>query len=131
MDNADRALDEACRSTGAKIIEYTAAPIFFSDTNTGAHEWFIEFEIEPADLSDFSNKLDEALKKLNSDYEAKRSYNLSLNPPIVKIMPKGLFYAWMQYREKAGGQNKVPRLANNRKYVDNILHFMTENPKIG
>lgn len=126
VDNADRALEEACKYTGAKVTEYTAAPIFFGDTNNGAHEWLIEFETEPSGLLEFTNKLDEALKKLNSDYEAKRSYNLSLNPPVVKVMPKGLFYDWMKQREKVGGQNKVPKLANNRKYVDSILQFVSE-----
>lgn len=123
VDNADRAMDEACRITGAKITEYTAAPIFFGDKNNGAHEWLIEFETMPSDLSFFTKKLDEGLKILNSDYEAKRSYNLSLNPPVVKVMARGLFYEWMQQREKAGGQNKVPKLSNDRKYVESILHF--------
>ena len=126
VDNADRALDEACRQTGAKITDYTVAPIFFGDSNNGAHEWLIEFETPPADLSLFTDKLDESLKKLNSDYEAKRSYNLSLNPPVVKVMERGLFYEWMKKREKAGGQNKVPRLANHRNYVDSILRFLAE-----
>ncbi len=123
VDNADRALDEACRHTGAKITEYTAAPIFFGDKNVGAHQWLIEFETPPADLQLFAEKLDENLKKLNSDYEAKRSYNLSLNAPEVRMMDKGLFYEWMKQREKAGGQNKVPKLANDRKHVDDILRF--------
>jgi hypothetical protein len=123
VDNADRALDEACRLTGAKITEYTAAPIFFDDNNNGAHEWLIEFETAPADLLLFTEKLDESLKRLNSDYEAKRSHNLSLNPPVVKVMKQGLFYEWMKQREKAGGQNKVPKLANDRRHVDSILKF--------
>ncbi len=124
VDNADRALDEACRITGAKITEYTAAPIFFGDSNNGAHEWLIEFETAPCDLSLFIESLDESLKRLNSDYEAKRSYNLSLSPPVVKVMGSGLFYEWMKQREKVGGQHKVPKLANDRKYVDSILQFL-------
>ncbi len=123
VDNADRALDEACRHTGAKINEYTVAPIFFGDRNVGAHQWLIEFETPPADLQLFTEELDENLKRLNSDYEAKRTYNLSLNPPEVKEMEKGLFYEWMKEREKVGGQNKVPKLANDRRYVDSILLF--------
>ncbi|KUK78297.1 MAG: hypothetical protein XD92_0404, partial [Proteiniphilum acetatigenes] len=123
VDNADRALDEACRLTGAKITEYTAAPIFFDDHNNGAHEWLIEFETAPADLLLFTEKLDESLKRLNSDYEAKRSYNLSLNPPVVRVMEQGLFYEWMKQRKKTGGQNKVPKLANDRRHVDSILKF--------
>ena len=123
VDNADRALDEACRFTGAKITEYTAAPIFFGEKNNGAHEWLIEFETPPANLLQFTEKLDECLMKLNSDYEAKRSYNLSLNLPVVKILDKGVFYEWMKQREKVGGQNKVPKLSNDRRHVDSILLF--------
>lgn len=124
MDNADRALDDACRTTGAKITEYSVAPIYFSDKNNGAHEWLIEFETPPSDLNLFVDLLDDRLKKLNSDYEAKRSYNLSLNRPQVKVVEKGVFYAWMKQREKAGGQHKVPRLSNNRSYVESILNFI-------
>lgn len=124
VDNADRALEEACRVTGAKVTEYTAAPVYFGDNNGGAHEWLIEFTTKPADLEDFATVLDENLKKLNSDYEAKRSYNLSLTKPIVKILEPGDFYKWMKSREKSGGQNKVPKLSNDRKYVENILTFL-------
>ena len=124
VDNADRALEEACRVTGAKVTEYTAAPVYFGDNNSGAHEWLIEFTTKPADLEDFATVLDENLKKLNSDYEAKRSYNLSLTKPIVKILEPGDFYKWMKSREKSGGQNKVPKLSNDRKYVENILTFL-------
>lgn len=124
VDNADRALEEACRVTGAKVTEYTAAPVYFGDNNSGAHEWLIEFTTKPADLEDFATVLDENLKKLNSDYEAKRSYNLSLTKPIVKMLEPGDFYKWMKSREKSGGQNKVPKLSNDRKYVENILTFL-------
>ena len=91
VDNADRALEEACRVTGAKVTEYTAAPVYFGDNNSGAHEWLIEFTTKPADLEDFATVLDENLKKLNSDYEAKRSYNLSLTKPIVRCWNPGIF----------------------------------------
>ncbi len=121
VDNADRALAEACRTTGAKITEYTAAPVYFGDNHGGAHEWLIEFEDKPSDLEQFEKALDDNLKKLNSDYEAKRSYNLSLSKPVVRILEPGDFYKWMNFREKSGGQNKVPRLSNDRKYVESIL----------
>ncbi len=121
VDNADRALTEACRITGAKITEYTAAPIYFGDNHGGAHEWLIEFENKPADLGQFAVVLDENLKKLNSDYEAKRSYNLSLNKPVIRVLEPGDFYKWMKSREKSGGQNKVPKLSNDRKYVESVL----------
>ncbi len=124
VDNADRAIDEACRRTQAKINEYTVAPVYFGDKNNGAHEWFVEFEIPPKDITVFTTVLDESLKKLNSDYEAKRSYNLSLGLPIVRVLEKGVFYDWMKYRERAGGQNKVPKLSNDRRYVESILQYM-------
>ncbi len=124
VDNADRAIDEACRRTQAKINEYTVAPVYFGDKNNGAHEWFVEFEIPPKDITVFTTVLDESLKKLNSDYEAKRSYNLSLGLPIVRVLKKGVFYDWMKYRERAGGQNKVPKLSNDRRYVESILQYM-------
>jgi hypothetical protein len=124
VDNADRAIDEACRRTGAKVTEYTAAPVYFGDNNSGAHEWLIEFETAPTHINEFTAILDESLKKYNSDYEAKRSYNLSLSMPIARVMRKNVFYDWMKSREKMGGQNKVPKLSNDRKYVESILAFV-------
>ena len=124
IDNADKAIREACRLTGARVVEYTAAPIYFDDNHNGAHEWLIEFESEPSDLKMFTQVLDENLKGLNSDYEAKRSYNLSLDMPIVRSVGKDVFYNWMKHRDRLGGQNKVPRLSNDRRYVDNILDFI-------
>lgn len=127
VENADKAIEEACIETGAKITEYTAAPVYFGENHNGAHEWLIEFETEPNDLKRFANSLDESLKRHNSDYEAKRSYNLSLDLPIVRLLEKGTFYGWMKQREKIGGQNKVPKLSNDRKYVDSILEFVSNN----
>lgn len=124
IDNAERALKEACNTTNAQITDYTAAPIYFGDDNTGAHEWLIEFAVEPSDLSLFVKSLDEGLKKANSDYEAKRSYNLSLGEPIVRSLPKDTFNEFLKSVGKLGGQNKVPRLSNNRSYVDRILAFI-------
>lgn len=127
VENADKAISEACRLTGSKVTEYTAAPVYFGEQSNGAHEWLIEFETPPANLVEFTHILDESLKRLNSDYEAKRSYNLSLGMPVVKIMEKDTFYNWMKQREKTGGQNKVPKLSNDRKYVDSILYFIGNN----
>ncbi|MDO5522945.1 MAG: GH3 auxin-responsive promoter family protein [Bacteroidia bacterium] len=124
VDNADKALAEACKVTGAKVTEYTAAPVYFGESHNGAHEWLIEFETKPADLEQFVQALDENLKKVNSDYEAKRSYNLSLNKPVVRALEPGDFYKWMESRKKLGGQNKVPKLSNDRKYVDNIVEVL-------
>ena len=124
VDNAEKALDVACKLTGAQIADYTAAPVYFGDNNTGAHEWFIEFEVAPSDMADFVKALDDNLKKVNSDYEAKRSYNLSLGEPIIRVVPKGAFNAWMKSVGRLGGQNKVPRLSNNRDYVDKLTAFL-------
>lgn len=124
IDNAEKALNEACKATDAQITEYTAAPIYFGDNSAGAHEWIIEFERAPSDIALFSNTLDEALKKVNSDYEAKRSYNLSLQSPIIRVAPKGSFFNWQKSINKVGGQNKIPRLSNNREYIDKLLKFI-------
>lgn len=124
IDNAESALSEACAATGAHIVEYTAAPIYFSDNSAGAHEWLIEFDVEPSDIRLFRVTLDNALKKVNSDYEAKRSNNLSLQDPVIRVLPKESFYNWLKYKGKAGGQNKVPRLSNNRDYIDKMLIFL-------
>ena len=129
IDNAERALAEACKDTNAQISEYTAAPVYFGDNNTGAHEWLIEFSIEPDSLDNFVRSLDDNLKKVNSDYEAKRSYNLSLGLPIVRSLPKGAFNEWLKSIGKLGGQNKVPRLSNNRDYMDKLLGFINQNKK--
>lgn len=124
IDNAEKALKEALLKTGAHITEYTAAPIYFGDNNAGAHEWLIEFEKEPSDFNLFVQTLDDSLKAVNSDYEAKRSYNLSLRQPIVRALPKGSFLRWQESINKVGGQNKIPRLSNNRDYIDRLLAFL-------
>lgn len=132
VDNAERALETACQRTHAQLSEYTAAPVFMSKKATGGHEWLIEFTKEPTELSYFIEAFDNALKNLNSDYEAKRHKNLTLQKPLVRMMPEGTFYNWMKSRGKLGGQNKVPRLCNTREYVDNILNFVrTENTMAG
>ena len=130
IDNAEVALQEACKLTNAKITEYTAAPVFFDDNNNGAHEWLIEFATKPSDIEMFAQVLDASLKSLNSDYEAKRSLDLSLRMPIIKILPHNFFYKWMESREKMGGQNKVPRLSNDRKYVESLLQLLSQSTKI-
>lgn len=127
IDNAERALEEACRKSGAVIRDYTAAPVYLSGKENGAHEWLIEFEKQPADIHDFAVIFDEALKKQNSDYEAKRYKDKILRLPIIRNMPFGTFYQWMKSREKLGGQHKVPRLANHRNYVDEILRHVPVN----
>jgi hypothetical protein len=121
IDNADKALKSACDSTGASIFEYTAAPVYMNDIGNGRHEWLIEFETDPDNIDRFILVLDETLKSINSDYEAKRYKDITLGAPLVRSLPKGSFYKWLQVKGKLGGQNKVPRLSNNRKYVEEIL----------
>jgi hypothetical protein len=127
IDNTDTALAAACNQTGAIISEYTAAPIFLSDIGYAAHEYLIEFEREPDNLSHFIDILDAELKNVNSDYEAKRSHDLLLQKPKVTVAPKNTFFKWLKSRGKIGGQNKVPRLYNDRKYLEELLTFVTMN----
>ncbi len=120
IDNATLALQKACKNTGAVINEYTAGPIYMMDDQKGSHEWLIEFETLPADLELFTNELDQALMSINSDYEAKRYKNITLDKPVVLSMKPGVFYQWFRENNKLGGQNKVPRLANDRQYLDEV-----------
>lgn len=124
VDNTDRALDKACKATGAVISEYTAAPVFLQNKESAAHEYLVEFAVEPNDLDTFTTILDSELQNLNSDYEAKRSNNLMLKKPIVKSLPRNSFVGWLKSKGKLGGQNKVPRLYNDRKYVEEILKYI-------
>ncbi|WP_332735868.1 GH3 auxin-responsive promoter family protein [Flavihumibacter sp.] len=121
VDNSDKAVAAAAEKTGAAVIDYTAAPVYFSDEGNGAHEWLIEFEKEPADLSLFAYELDSALKNLNSDYEAKRHKDIALRMPVIHAVRKGLFNEWLRFKGKLGGQHKVPRLSNDRSIIENIL----------
>ena len=107
--------------TGAQMKEYTAAPVYMKDNDCGAHEWLIEFEKKTNELLYFTEMLDNALKSINSDYEAKRYQNLALKLPIVKVVPEGTFYKWLESKNKLGGQHKVPRLSNDRRYLEEIL----------
>lgn len=124
VDNAEKALQTACQKTGAIISEYTAGPVFMGDNQKGAHQWIIEFEREPADTTEFARALDERLQQLNSDYEAKRYKDLTLEMLHLEVAPKGTFYQWMKKRGKIGGQNKIPRLSNDRKYLDELLELL-------
>ena len=123
IDNAENALKTASKKSKAVISEYTAGPVFMSDKSKGRHEWLIEFEKEPENMEYFVTMLDNALQALNSDYEAKRYKDITLDPPLVHSVKKGLFYQWLKEKNKLGGQNKVPRLANNRQYLDELLEI--------
>ena len=121
VDNTDKAIALASEKTGAIVNDYTAAPVYFSESSNGAHEWLIEFEKEPDDLDKFSLELDLALKNINSDYEAKRHKDIALRSPVIHNLRKGAFTAWLRKKGKLGGQHKVPRLSNERKYLEEIL----------
>jgi hypothetical protein len=126
VDNAEKALIIACKQCNAVINEYTAAPLFFREENRVAHEWLIEFEAEPASLDEFTLAFDNALKSFNSDYDAKRFHDLVLRVPIIRKMPSQTFYHWLKGKGKLGGQNKVPRLSNNRILVEEILNLVDD-----
>jgi GH3 auxin-responsive promoter len=121
VDNTDKAIAEACEKTGAVVNDYTAAPVYFSDTANGAHEWLIEFEKEPVSLDNFTDELDKALKNANSDYEAKRHKDIALGKPVIHSLQKGIFDAWLKSKGKFGGQHKVPRLSNERILLEELL----------
>ena len=121
VDNTDRAIASASEKTGAIVKDYTAAPVYFSDSSNGAHEWLIEFEKEPESPETFTKELDNALKNINSDYEAKRYKNIALRMPVIHSLKKGIFNEWLRSKSKLGGQHKVPRLSNERTLLEEIL----------
>jgi hypothetical protein len=121
VENAETAVTRACEQTGAVIDNYTAAPIYLDKGTRGSHEWIIEFIKPPRSQEEFAFILDETLRKVNSDYDAKRSKDLALVAPTIHSVAEGTFYNWMKKRGKLGGQNKVPRLSNSREFVEDIL----------
>ena len=121
IENAEEALKIVCKKTKTEIIEYTAAPIFMEGKNKGGHEWLIEFRTPPQDLGHFTALLDNALKSLNSDYEAKRYNNMTLNEPLVHKARAGQFHDWLAGKDKLGGQHKIPRLSNSRQYLEELM----------
>lgn len=125
IENADAALRIACEKTHAIINEYTAAPVYLSRNESACHEWVIEFTTHPDNIEYFTEVLDNALKSLNSDYEAKRHKDMILKLPKIHVAPKGTFYSWMKQRGRLGGQNKVPRLSNERKHIEEVLKILS------
>jgi hypothetical protein len=123
VENADKALETACKQTNSIIAEYTAGPIFMDTTSKGSHEWIIEFENEPDDFEKFIEILDATLKSINSDYEAKRFKDISITRPVVRSVPKGTFIKWFKNKNKLGGQNKVPRLSNTREFIEDLYEI--------
>lgn len=128
IDNAETAMQEACRATGAQVSEYTAAPVYMEGRSKGAHEWIIEFRKAPGDREAFRTALDNGLQRVNSDYEAKRYKDTTLYAPKITEVAGGTFEGWLRAQGKAGGQNKVPRLYNDRTYADELLRFAAGNP---
>jgi len=127
IDNAEQALLVACEKTEATIIEYTAAPVYFEDNESGSHQWLIEFDKRPTDIEFFAELLDNSLKSLNSDYEAKRYSDMILKPPVIVEAINGTFFNWLKSKNKLGGQFKVPRLSNERIIIDEILFHMNHH----
>jgi hypothetical protein len=123
IENAEDALKTVCEKTESEIVDFTAAPIFMQGKEKGAHEWLIEFKKPPKDINYFNELLDNALKSLNSDYEAKRYNNMTLNKPTIHLGRHHLFYDWLKQNKKLGGQHKVPRLSNTRDYIDELINL--------
>ena len=121
VDNAEKGLAFACEQTGAEVSEYTAAPVFMDQKAKCRHQWLIEFAKPPKDLSQFAQVLDTRLQEINSDYEAKRYKNITLQPLEIVVARQNLFNDWLKLRGKLGGQHKVPRLSNNRDYIEQLL----------
>ena len=123
VENADRGISAACAATGAVVNDYTAGPVYMDHQARGAHEWVVEFEHPPDALTEFIDVLDTEMRAANSDYDAKRRGDMALLRPQVHVVPRGTFYQWMKERGKLGGQNKVPRLSNDRAVLEQLLAF--------
>lgn len=121
MDNAEKGIEAACKATGAQISDYTAAPIFMDSNAKCRHQWLIEFTKIPDSISDFERILDSKLQEINSDYEAKRFHDVTLQQLEVVVARKNLFNDWLKLKGKLGGQHKIPRLSNSRKNIDQML----------
>ncbi len=121
IENTDKALALTAKAFNVDVIEYTVAPVFMKDNQKGAHEWMIEFKEEPTDLLAFKKQLDENIQTLNSDYEAKRYNNMTLNELVINVAKPNLFHLWLSKQDKLGGQNKIPRLSNSRTYLEELI----------
>ena len=126
VENTDKALAKACKIASVDVKDYTVAPVFMEGKEKGSHEWIIEFKHPPTDLSYFTTLLDQSLQELNSDYEAKRQNNMTLNELKINIARTNLFYDWLKEQDKLGGQHKIPRLSNQRDYVEQLLHLQSK-----
>lgn len=124
--NVEEAMRRVCERFNVQVREFMAAPLFYQEKGVGTHEWYIEFEKAPEDFQFFFDQLDAELKQVNSDYEAKRYMDMALLPPVFHVVPYGTFYEWMKRRNRLGGQNKVPRLANQRQFVESMAQLIQE-----
>ena len=129
VHNADQAITLASKETGAEVLNYTAAPVYSSSGQRGHHQWLIEFAREPQDTARFMQLLDQHLREVNSDYDAKRTGDIFLAPPTLVVAPMGLFDRWLASTGKLGGQRKVPRLNNNRDIIEQMLALIESMPK--
>jgi hypothetical protein len=123
VENTDTALAKTCKTFNCEMVDYTVAPIFMTNNQKGAHEWIIEFKNAPEDIVKFSQALDENIQAVNSDYEAKRYNNMTLNPLVLNVARENLFYDWLKQQDKLGGQHKIPRLSNERTYLEQLLQL--------
>jgi hypothetical protein len=130
IENADLAIQQTCKRLNIHIADYTAAPVFHENNTVGTHEWLIEFTECTADEATIIQVLDEELKRCNSDYEAKRHNNIAMTMPLLRKVPRNTFNNWLKQKGKLGGQHKVPRLCNERMYVDEILSMINEELKV-
>ena len=126
LANTDTAIAQTCTEMDALVSEYTVAPIYFNGGNKGGHEWLIEFQKHPRNLNRFNELLDKNLQRINSDYEAKRYKGMALEQLRLHPVPIGTFHNWLRAKGKYGGQHKVPRLSNDRRYVEEILGFVNQ-----
>ena len=124
VHNTDQAIAEACQEFGAHVSDYSVAPIYLSGAQRGGHEWLIEFETAPVNMVAFANYLDQRLRAANSDYNAKRTDDIALQTLKLTTLPVGSFHKWLDQKRKLGAQTKVPRLCNDRRYVDEILDLV-------
>jgi hypothetical protein len=127
VENTEQAMAYACEKTNAVVRDYTAGPVFMDQNQKGAHEWIIEFSNPPEDVERFERLLDEKLREINSDYDAKRFNNMILTKPRIHYSKKGTFENWLKLKNKLGGQNKIPRLSNNRLILDQLLNTISNS----
>ena len=121
IENTDKAIAQTAKAFQVDVVDYTVAPVFMKDKEKGAHEWMIEFRQKPDNIDDFAEQLDRNIQKLNSDYEAKRYNNMTLNPLKLNVAKTNLFQLWLSSKDKLGGQNKIPRLSNDRSYIEQLI----------